>query len=168
MGLLADTKDVIEGSGLEVQIVSAGGTGTLAFTPAHPVVTEVQAGGGIMMDALYSDAMQVEGLEHSLTILATVVSRPAPDRAIIDAGRKTMGDKHQGPVVVGREGVSLAWLSAEHGTLTLEGDSLEIGDKIEIVPGYSDMTVFLHERIHGVRDERLEVVWDVLGRGKLQ
>jgi D-serine deaminase-like pyridoxal phosphate-dependent protein len=168
MGLLADTKGVIEESGLEVRIVSAGGTGTLAFTPAHPVVTEVQAGGGVMMDALYSDAMQVEGLEHALTILTTVVSRPAPDRAIIDAGRKTMGDKHQEPVVVGREGVSIAWLSAEHGTLTVEGGPLEIGDKIEVIPGYSDMTVFLHERIHGIRNGRVEVVWDVLGRGKLQ
>jgi len=170
IGLLAESKNLIETSGLEVGIVSAGGTGSLAFTPACPGVTEIQAGGGIMMDALYRDKMHVRGMDHALRILATVVSCPAPDRAVIDAGRKTMGGQYGLPEVVGRAGLTLESINAEHGILSVKTPEHmpQIGDKIELIPGYSDMTVFLHNQMHGIRNGRVEIVWDILGRGKLQ
>ena len=170
MDLLAQTAIHIQASGLEVGIVSAGGTGTLAFTPALPGVTEIQAGGGILMDTFYPNDLGVKGLEQALTILATVVSHPAADRAVIDAGRKTTSAQFRLPEVTGREGVTVQALSAEHGTLSLDGPgtSLKIGEKIELISGYSDMTVFLHDRLYGTRNNRIEVVWDILGRGKLQ
>ena len=61
-------------------------------------------------------------------------------------------------------------LSAEHGELKLSGDaqSLKIGDKIEIIPGYADFTTVLHDLFYGFRDDRLDVVWPIQGRGKLQ
>ncbi len=169
IGHLADTRAHIEAAGLKVGIVSAGGTGTLAFTPDCSGLTEVQAGGGIMMDTLYSGGMYVKGLEHALTILTTVVSHPVPDRAYVDAGRKTTNMEFGLPGVAGREGITVVGLSAEHGYLKLEGPgtSLQIGEKIELISGYSDMTVFLHDRIYGIRNDRVEVVWDILGRGKL-
>jgi len=170
IGLLAETKAQIEATGLSVGIVSAGGTGSLAFTPDCPGVTEVQAGGGIMMDVMYRDGMHVKGMEHALTVLATVVSRPTPDRAVIDAGRKATGGQLQLPEISGRPGLELEAVHAEHGVISVSGKatSLEVGDKIELVAGYSDMTVFLYDQMHGVRDDRVEVVWDILGRGKLQ
>ena len=57
VALLADSQEHIEASGIECGIVSAGGTGTLAFTPDCPGLTEIQAGGGIMMDTLYATSM---------------------------------------------------------------------------------------------------------------
>ena len=122
------------------------------------------------MDVLYRDGMHVKGFDHALTILATVVSRPAPDRAIIDAGRKTTGGQYGLPEVLGKEGVVVQSLSAEHGVLSLEasGSQLRIGEKIELIPGYSDMTVFLHNRMYGTRNGRVETDWKILGRGKLQ
>ena len=170
IGHLAETKAQIEAAGLKCGIVSAGGTGSLIFTPSCPGVTEIQAGGGIMMDALYRYKMHVRGLEHALFVLATVVSRPTPDRANVDAGRKTMDGSLHIPLVPGMEGVSVDSLSAEHGVLKLENPEIElnVGDKIEIIPGYSDMTVFLHDRMYGIRNDRVEVVWNILGRGKLQ
>lgn len=170
IGRLAETRDRLRAAGLEVPIVSAGGTGTLAHTPGCDGVTEIQAGGGILMDTLYTDRMCVQGLEHALTILATVVSHPAPDRAYIDAGRKTTSSEFGLPRVLGKEGISVSGLSAEHGYLKLEpgASSLQIGEKIELISGYSDMTVFLHDRVYGTRNDRVETVWDILGRGKLQ
>ncbi len=170
IGHLAETRTQLEASGLEVGIVSAGGTGTLAFTPACPGLTEIQAGGGIMMDTLYSGGMYVEGLEHALSVLTTVVSHPAPDRAFIDAGRKTTNAEYSLPRVMEKAGVTVTALSAEHGYLRLEGPgtSLQIGEKIELISGYSDLTVCLHDRLYGIRNDRVEVVWDILGRGKLQ
>ena len=61
-------------------------------------------------------------------------------------------------------------LSAEHTKIELAQPSVapRIGDKVELVVGYSDTTVHLHEEIVGVRGGRIESVWPVAGRGKLK
>ncbi|MDA0748192.1 MAG: DSD1 family PLP-dependent enzyme, partial [bacterium] len=165
----ADAKALIEAAGIPCPIVSAGGTGTLAFSPACPGLTEIQAGGGIMMDTFYPTTLGVKGLEHALTILATVVSQPSSDRAYIDAGRKTTSNQFGLPSVKNKKGISVTGLSAEHGYLALEpGATLRIGEKLELISGYSDMTVCLHDQFYGIRNNRVEAVWDILGRGKLQ
>jgi 3-hydroxy-D-aspartate aldolase len=59
--------------------------------------------------------------------------------------------------------------SAEHVTVELEGpsDTPGIGDKVEFIVGYGDMTVFLHDEIVGHRGGVVEAIWPVLARGKL-
>jgi len=39
---------------------------------------------------------------------------------------------------------------------------------VEFVSGYCDSTVCLHDELYGVRAGRLEVIWPILGRGKLR
>ena len=51
-------------------------------------MTEIQAGTYVVMDNFHG--RMVGGFEHSLTVQATVISRP-PDRIIVDAGGKSMG-----------------------------------------------------------------------------
>ena len=70
-------------------------------------------------------------LKFALTVLTTVVSRPAPGRAIIDAGRKTHNIEVHTPLVLGRDDMRVARLSAEHGELELEPSArgLRIGDE---------------------------------------
>jgi D-serine deaminase-like pyridoxal phosphate-dependent protein len=169
IGHLAATKELLEKSGLACGIVSAGGTGSLSHTPGCRGLTEIQAGGGIFMDTFYPSAMNVRGLDQALTILTTIVSHPAPDRAYMDAGRKTTFGAFSLPEVMDRQGIRVTALSAEHGYLELEKDAglLQIGDKLELISGYSDMTVFLHNQIFGIRADRVEAVWEILGRGKL-
>ena len=90
IGRLIEAREAIEGDGLECRIVSAGGTGTYQYTADIPGITEIQAGGGIFACRYYTDACRVTGHLPSLTLLATVVSRPAPDRAILDIGQKSV------------------------------------------------------------------------------
>jgi len=167
---LLRSKELIETAGIPVEILSAGGTGDYVISGAYPGITEIQAGGGIFMDRMYYERCHVTGHEFALTILATVTSRAVPGKAIIDAGMKTMSLQHGTPLVKDREGVSFKSLSAEHGILDLEKpqEGMAVGDKIEIIVGYSDTTNFLHDRFHGIRGEEVEVVWDLLGRGRLQ
>ncbi|HCR19167.1 MAG TPA: hypothetical protein DIU35_16940 [Candidatus Latescibacteria bacterium] len=167
---LADVRELIEGSGLRCGIVSAGGTGSLEHTPQCPGLTEIQAGGGIFMDTFYPSAMDVKGLDQALTILTTIVSHPAPDRAYMDAGRKTTFGAFSLPEVKDNPGLKVTALSAEHGYLeiTSGNNSVGVGDKIELISGYSDMTVFLHNHFYGIRKDRVEAIWEILGRGKLQ
>lgn len=170
IALLLETRTLIEKSGLKVDIVSAGGTGTLAFTPELPGITEIQAGGGIFMDTYYANDLNVKGLDQALTILTTVISHRAPERAVADAGRKTTSNQFSMPEVKDRAGITVTGLSAEHAALKLESsaDPIHVGDKLELISGYSDMTVFLHDKLYGIRNDHVEVVWDILARDKKQ
>jgi D-serine deaminase-like pyridoxal phosphate-dependent protein len=167
---LVGCKESIVKSGVPCEIVSAGGTGSYQYTVKCPGVTEVQAGGGIFMDPYYRVKCQVQDLEYALTVMATVVSRPTLERAILDSGRKTMNPDIAMPVVAGYEDATVKRLSAEHCELALgpKSQDLKIGDKVELVVGYGDFTTVLHDEFHGFRNDRLEVVWPILGRGKIQ
>lgn len=168
--ILADSTKQIQDAGISCGIVSAGGTGSYHYTAQCPGVTELQAGGGIFMDRFYRENCQVKELEYALTVLATVVSRPTPTRAVLDTGRKTMSPEAGMPIVVGHEDATVTRLSAEHCEITLatKSQGLSIGDKLELIVGYGDYTSFLHDEFHGFRGDFLEVVWPILGRGKLQ
>lgn len=170
LDLLAETRDLLTGDGLPCPIVSCGGTGSFEFAVQHAAPTEIQAGGGIFMDEFYRNCCRVTGLRQSLTVLCTVVSRPAAGRAVIDAGRKTMNLEMQMPQPIGLPGAELAYLSAEHGALTLAPDSppVHIGQRLEFVPGYGDFTTVLHDRFYAFRGETLEAIWPLLARGRLQ
>ncbi len=175
MRVLDDCRRQIEEQGIACGIVSAGGTGSYQITAACPGVTELQAGGGIFADPFYGETCQVSGLEPALTLLTTLVSRPALDRGIIDAGRKALFPDVHPPVVLGTvEGRELpdaevAQLSAEHGRLTLGPKSrdVRIGDRLEIIPGYSDHTTVLHDWFFVVQQGMVVDVWPIAARGKL-
>ena len=169
IGQLASTRALLESEGLPCPIVSTGGTGSFRYTATLPGITEIQAGGGSLLDRFYTEQCHVEGLEYALTVRSSVVSRPAPDRAVTDSGWKTMSISHGVPMVVDRPGVTVASLSAEHGVLAVapEAADLAIGDPVTFIPGYHDSTVVLHDRFIGVRDGLVVEVFPIVARGAL-
>jgi D-serine deaminase-like pyridoxal phosphate-dependent protein len=169
VSMLTATADALRRAGFSIPIVSCGGTGTFRFTTRLPGVTEIQAGGGILSDVRYRTKCNAD-LPYSLTVLTTVISRPNERRIICDAGKKTMSSDAAVPLPLGVEFVRSVNLSAEHARVELDqpSHSLKVGDKLEFVVGYSDTTVHLHEEMIGIRDGRAEVVWPILGRGKLR
>lgn len=170
LGTLLHCRDRMIKDGLCCDIVSAGGTGSYQYSCDVEGITEMQAGGGIFADPMYQLRMGVTGLQHALTVLATVVSRPQRDRAILDCGRKTLHPDLQMPLVKDLPDVEPVRFSAEHGELKLGPDSrdLQIGDRVELIVGYADFTTVLHNEFHVFRKNRLEAVWPIQGRGCLQ
>lgn len=170
MAVLAECADKLRRDGLRCDIVSAGGTGSYQISADCPGITELQCGGGIFADPFYLQGCNVSGLDSALTVLATVVSRPTLERAVLDSGRKTLNPDVQLPIVKGWPDATIKRLSAEHCELTLgpQSQNLKIGDKVELIVGYADFTTPLHDHFYGFRGERLETVWPILGRGKLQ
>jgi D-serine deaminase-like pyridoxal phosphate-dependent protein len=166
--LVASARACVD-AGYPVTVVSCGGTGTFPWCIEQPGVTEVEIGGAIFSDMHYRTHYHVD-FEPALTILATVTSRPTPTRIIIDAGRKAMSGDAALPQPRGLPPVRLVKLSAEHATIELESASAvpAVGDRIELVVGYSDTTVHLHEEIVAMRAGRIEAIWRVAGRGKLK
>ncbi len=168
MGLVRESVALCAEHGLSCEIVSGGGSGTAELTPFTGVITEIQAGGGIFSDALYRTWIQLT--EPCLYVRSTVTSRPAADRVTIDAGFKTLPAWLQAPIPVDAPAVESLTFSAEHGVITLVEDdhAIRVGDAFDLVIGYGDATVFLHDQLYGVRAGVVEVVWPILGRGKLR
>ena len=156
-------------AGHSVAVVSCGGTGTFPYCAQQPGVTEVQVGGAIFSDMHYRTHYHVD-FAPALTVLTTVTSRPTPTRVVVDAGKKEMSGDAAMPAPRGMPAISAMKLSAEHTKIELEHPSAtpRIGDKIELIVGYSDTTVHLHEEIVGIRGGRIEAVWRVAGRGKMK
>jgi D-serine deaminase-like pyridoxal phosphate-dependent protein len=165
---LIETKDLIERNGLEVGIVSGGGTGTYNITGQFPGMTEVQAGSYILMDASYRRVLK--DFDCALTVLTTVMSRPTEDRAIADAGMKTVTKDSGLPEVKDVSGLEVFHLSEEHGKLDLSNYDADLkpGDRLELIPSHGCTTINLHDRFYGIRDGRLEAIWDIAGRGKVR
>jgi len=169
MDQLVMTRDAIAAAGMCADVVSAGGTGSFEITAAHEGITELQAGGGIFMDAMYRDAFHVtEDLGLALTCLTTVTSRKR-DRVVVDAGFKTLSAFHHPPRALGRDDLELQYLSAEHGVFAVQpgGDGPRLGDRLELLVGYSDSTTFMHDFMVGTRNGRVETVFEIAGRGLL-
>ncbi len=169
LDILLDSRDLLARHGLPVSVVSAGGTGSYQITAAYPGITEVQAGGGVFMDAMYRHKCHVEGLDYALTCLTTVTSRTAT-HVVVDAGFKAMSSYHHEPLPHGRRDLELRGLSAEHGIFTLQPGACgpQIGEKVRFVVGYGDSTAVLHDYFVGVRGGRVERIWDIAGRGLLE
>ncbi len=176
MAILGDTAKRFQRDGLCADIISASGTGSYQITVDSPHITETQAGGGTFADPFYLEKCGVTGLESALMLIATVVSRPTLERAVLDSGRKSIHPDIYPPQVVGvAGGRRLAdavnpVLSAEHLTLELGPDSqnLVIGDKVILIPGYCDHTNVLHNFFYGMRNEVVECVWPLTARGCIQ
>lgn len=173
LAILETARDQMLRDGLCCDIVSAGGTATYEFASESPAVTELQCGGGIFADPFYQDVCQVTGLRPALRLLSTVVSRPQLERAVLDLGRKSLHpDIHPPTFLATSAGRPLAdaqmsKISAEHLTLELGPGAqfLRIGDKIQLIPGYSDHTTPLHTHFFGLRDGYVETVWPIAARG---
>jgi D-serine deaminase-like pyridoxal phosphate-dependent protein len=148
--------------------VSGGGTGTHLVTGRLPWMTELQCGSYATMDAQYR-AVGGADFENALTVLATVISRPRADRAVIDAGLKSVTPEFGDPTVL-VDGASWLEFSEEHGEIALSGAAreLRVGDKIELIPRHGCTTVNLYDRFHVMSDGRLVDVWAVAGRGRSQ
>ena len=170
LDILSRVKADLLAAGLPCPIVSCAGTGSYRISIAHADITEVQAGGAIFMDAFYRHKCNVPELQYALTIPVTIVARPTPERAIIDAGRKTMNIEVCTPEVLDRTDIHIERLSAEHGDLRLDpsAQSLKIGDRLTMVPGYADLTVALHDKFYCFRKGKLVDIWPVEARGRLQ
>jgi D-serine deaminase-like pyridoxal phosphate-dependent protein len=107
--------------------------------------------------------------EQSLFVVATVMSTPVRERAVVDAGLKSFAFDSGPPVVYGARGLTYTRGSDEHGVITVGAEARPplIGDRLWLVPGHCDPTVNLYDWIVGVRGTRVECVWPVSARGAL-
>jgi D-serine deaminase-like pyridoxal phosphate-dependent protein len=172
--VVAETADAIRSAGLPVDEVSLGSTPTVRSALSESGITECRPG-----TYVYNDFSQVQlgsaRLEDcAMTVVATIVSSPAPDRAVCDAGSKTLSSdslRPSGPghgAILGRKS-RIAKLSEEHGVLAVEpGETYRVGERIRILPNHACIVSNLHDRLVAVRQGRVEGQITVAARGCVQ
>ncbi|BBK42081.1 alanine racemase [Allostella vacuolata] len=169
------TVDALAAVGLACDIVGGAGTGTFQFESTSGVYNELQCGSYLFMDTDYAriggkTSNRYDEFEHSLFVLATVMSIPTADRAICDAGLKAYTMEKGAPWVHGREDLEVTGVSDEHGKIrtTAAKAPLALGEKLWLIPGHCDPTINLHDWYVGVRKGRVEAVWPIAARGASQ
>jgi D-serine deaminase-like pyridoxal phosphate-dependent protein len=154
--------DAVRHTGLEVEIVSAGGTGTYDLTGARVGSSEIQAGSYVSMDAQRLGITPAFAV--ALTVLATVVSKQGTT-LVLDSGRKAIGMLREAPFIRGLD-ASLRSFAEEHMVLDLAGPCpLDRGDQVRVVSGYAPLTANLHEVYHVIEDDMVVDLWPVVARG---
>lgn len=172
--LARESRDLIVAAGIPCPVITGAGTGTYEIEGASGIYNELQAGSYAFMDADYARNTTSNPFAHSLTILATVMSR-APGHAVLDVGLKAHSvDSGMAVVASDANGKPLKGLdyrkaSDEHGVVfPLDGATLPaLGDKLRLIPGHIDPTVNLHDWIVGVRNGKVEELWPVTARGAM-
>ena len=172
VALVRESKAAIEATGLSCATVTGAGTGTWQHERDSGVYTELQPGSYVFMDADYQKnalAPDQHHFEQSLFVLAAVMSAPAGDRVVVDAGLKALSVDSGLPQVYGARGVSYVKATDEHGVIAVgaDGQRLSMGDRLWLVPGHCDPTVNLYDWIVGVRGNLVECVWPIAARGAL-
>jgi D-serine deaminase-like pyridoxal phosphate-dependent protein len=170
---LSDAKALLAAGGLQATVISNGGTPDLWRAHEVSAATEHRPGTYIYMDR-FQVAKGVGSFDDcALTVLATVVSRPTENRAIIDAGSKaltsdTLGMTGFGLVEAYPEAV-IVGLSEEHGTIDLSNCATKpvIGEKLRIIPNHACVVSNLFDRVTLISKDQVVETVGVDARGRV-
>ena len=182
--ILADLRTKVEAGGVEVPEVSVGATPTARFSTAQSGLTEMRPGNYVYFDRTQVALGAATFADCALTVYATVVSKPAADRIILDCGSKTLAaDVARGFVQPPGHGAILEAygsvhvngsllverLSEEHATVrVLAGHTpLEPGDRVRVIPNHSCVVSNLVDRIHLVDGTEVVQTLPVAARGQI-
>lgn len=173
--LLTATAALLRAAGIAVANVSAGSTPTALHAARVHGVTEIRPGNYVFHDAMQVALGVATEADCALRVVATVISRPAPERAVLDCGSKTLamdrGAHGTGALpghglVLGPHRRMLARLSEEHGVLSLDPtDPLAIGTRLEIIPNHACVVANLTEWLTLVEGNVPVTRWRVAARG---
>ncbi len=173
---MVDTAGMIRKQGIDLKTVSVGSTPAARLTPTVPGITEMRPGTYVFNDSSlfrFGDTWTVD--DCAARFVATVVSRTADDRCVIDAGSKTLAmdpsKAHEGHgYIVGHPDVIITKLSEEHGVCQLPAGEkgFQVGDTVEVIPNHICPTVNLMDQMAIVRDGKVIDYWKIAARGKVQ
>jgi D-serine deaminase-like pyridoxal phosphate-dependent protein len=175
--VIRETVSLFDRDGLPRPVVSGGCTPGALIAHETPELTEYRAGEYAVGGEGHLRSGRHTVAQCALRVLTTVVSRPVEDRAILDAGTKTLsasalrmdwGDSF-GYVVEYPE-ARFHGASEEHGHVDIGPCARRprIGERVQVLPVHPCPCVNEHDEIVAVRQGRVEAVWPVHARGKIR
>ncbi len=169
---LLQTKRLLEFNNISVPNISVGGSPDMWNAHKLPVATEYRIGTYIYNDRSLVERGTCTEKDCALTVLATVVSTPTTDRAVIDAGSKVLtsdlSNLNGYGYIVGYPNLTISSLSEEHGCVRNEGPTgLQVGQKIEIIPNHACVVTNMFDYVMLKRKEKVFSKQKVTARGKV-
>ena len=178
--LMVETAGMLAEAGLGVEEVSIGSSATMNVWQGAAGITEIRPGTYALNDGSLVGIGAATIETCALTIMATVVSRPAADRLVLDAGSKSLSSdrpQHTNPpgfgIIKGHPNLTIEMLYEEHSVVRVTEEvgypqPPSIGQKVEIIPNHACAAVNLYDALVVVKDNEVMAVWAVSGRGKIQ
>ncbi|HEV2506310.1 MAG TPA: D-TA family PLP-dependent enzyme [Mesorhizobium sp.] len=172
-GWLGEAIALLHAAGLKSDTVSSGGTPDLYAMNRHDSVSEYRPGSYIYNDRSLIDAGACDATDCALTVVATVISSPEPNRTIIDAGTKVLtsdlfGMQHYG-MIPERPDFAIVSLNEEHGRIECpSGDAPGVGDLLRIIPNHACVVSNMVNHVHLVRGDNYVRAELVAARGKIE
>jgi D-serine deaminase-like pyridoxal phosphate-dependent protein len=172
---VAQARPRFAAEGIAITVVSGGGTPTAWQAHTIAGLTEYRVGTYIYHDRATVGAGAATLDECALHLYATVVSRPAPDRAIIDAGTKSLSSDRVAPEVGAGYGLLVDYpdavierLNEEHGVIDLSASARKpaLGERLRILPNHVCVVSNLHDAVVATRDGEVVENWVVAARGR--
>ncbi|HQX85970.1 MAG TPA: D-TA family PLP-dependent enzyme, partial [Aestuariivirga sp.] len=171
---LARALELSQQAGLKTDVVSSGGSPDMWKDEGLAHVTEYRVGTYIYFDRSLAERGVCTYDECAVSVLATVVSRPNDQRALIDAGSKALtsdllGLKGYG--VVRDLGFAKIYnVNEEHGYLDIAGcnDKPKVGDLVRVIPNHVCPVINLFDKVVLVRGREVLGAVKVDARGKVQ
>lgn len=171
---LAEARELCVKSGLPVETISTGGSPDMWKDEGLQNITEYRAGTYIYFDRSLAVRGTCSFDDCALHVLTTVVSRPTPERAIVDAGTKSLTSD-----LLGLEGYGVVHdlgdakiynANEEHGFLDISHLAAKpsVGDRLRVTPNHVCPVVNLFDEVVLVRGDRVIGAVKVDARGKVQ
>ncbi|MBS1154998.1 MAG: alanine racemase protein [Proteobacteria bacterium] len=171
-GWISDLRAAFSAAGLPWGIVSSGGTPAMWHAHETPGLTEMRVGTYIYQDRATVAAGAANWNDVALQVWSTVVSRPTPDRAVLDAGSKTLSSDLAGKepgygYLPDYPAAVIVRLNEEHGIVDLSRCERKpaLGERVRIIPNHVCVVTNLHDRIVLARNGQIEAVVVVAARG---
>ncbi|MFO7945921.1 MAG: alanine racemase [Armatimonadota bacterium] len=169
MGQIADE---IRSAGYALEVVSGGCTPTAGRYEEKGGLTEVRPGTYCLNDHNQVDMGACSREDVAATVLSTVVAIPAPERAILDAGTKSLAQQVS-PITEGfgwlvdKECGNIHKTNDEHGFLNLTRmeATVEVGEKLRIIPPRICTCLNLYDYLYVIKDGMIRDIWRIEARG---
>jgi D-serine deaminase-like pyridoxal phosphate-dependent protein len=172
---LRAARGAIERQGLAVECISSGGTPTARYAHELAEITELRPGTYVYGDRACIANGSVPLENCALRVAATVVSRPTRERAIIDAGSKTLTsdmavDATGYGLILEHPDAEIYKLNEEHGMVDVSACARlpEVGDRVTIVPNHACGTVNMHDEVVVHRRGEVVATYRIAARGKVR
>ncbi|EAV45027.1 putative amino acid processing protein [Stappia aggregata IAM 12614] len=169
----SETLALLKQAGLECPVVSHGGSPGLFDSDLVPSATEHRAGTYIFNDRAMVRAGMCDVDDCAMHVLATVVSRPTENRAVLDAGSKALTSDLLGfsdhGLLIDYPEASITALSEEHAVvdLTNSASKPQIGERVRIIPNHTCVVSNLFDQLVFHKDGVVTRIETVAARGQV-
>jgi len=168
---ISQTVAALAERGVEAVVRSVGSTPTAHAMQSAEGITEIRPGNYVFYDATQV-ALGVARLDRcALSVLATVTSRPAPDRLILDAGSKALAADRLTTlapgygIVAGHPGLRIDRLYEEQAIVHSEEPcEIPVGARVRVIPNHACAAANLHSQMLVVERDAIVDVWPVASR----